>query len=179
MPLTLGSRLALAEGGRELARRDSHSHSSAHDGSTCDATALTIGELFLRQAERTPDALAVTCAGHSVTYTQLRSAANRLGRELRRRGVGPEVTVGLCLGPSVDLIIALLGIILAGGAYVPVDPDLPRDRIAEIVSGAGTLLTVTSAEIAGDLPGEARTILRRPDRARTWTRSRRRTTCST
>ena len=108
----------------------------------------TIGELFLLQADRTPEAPAVTCADRTLTYAELRSSANRLGRELRQRGVGPEVTVGVCMHRSVELVVALLAIVVAGGAYVPLDPDLPADRMAGIVSDAGASLVITSAQVA-------------------------------
>ena len=108
----------------------------------------TLGELFLLQADRTPGAPAVTCADRSLTYAELRLSANRLGRELRQRGVGPEVTVGVCMHRSVELVVALLAVVVAGGAYVPLDPDLPADRMAGIISDAGASLVITSAEVA-------------------------------
>jgi amino acid adenylation domain-containing protein len=90
--------------------------------------------LFEAQVERTPDAVAFSCGGETLTYARLNAAANQLARELRRLGIGPEVLVAVCLERSFQLIVALLGIFKAGGAYVPLDPAYPRERLRSILA---------------------------------------------
>jgi amino acid adenylation domain-containing protein len=93
--------------------------------------------LFEAQVERTPDAVAFTCAGEALTYRELNTQANQLARYLRQLGVGPEVMVGVCFERSFELIIALLSIFKAGGAYVPLDPDYPLDRLDYMLADSG------------------------------------------
>ena len=83
-----------------------------------------IHELFEAQAERSPEAVAVVCEDRQLTYGELNRRANQLGHYLRKRGVGPEVRVGICMNRSVEMVVGLLGILKAGGAYVPLDRDL-------------------------------------------------------
>ncbi|WP_280949744.1 AMP-binding protein, partial [Methylosinus sp. 3S-1] len=84
-----------------------------------------IHQLFEAQASETPDAVAVAFEEQSLTYAQLNARANRLAHHLRRLGVGPETLVGLCVERSLEMIVGLLGIMKAGGAYLPLDPDYP------------------------------------------------------
>ncbi|HEX8273747.1 MAG TPA: amino acid adenylation domain-containing protein [Longimicrobiaceae bacterium] len=102
-----------------------------------------IHELFREQAERVPDATAVTFGGRSLTFGELDGRANRLANHLRGMGVGPEVRVGICLERSLELMVAILGVMKAGGAYVPVDPAHPAERIGYVLedSAVGVLLT--------------------------------------
>ena len=89
----------------------------------------TITALFEEQAARRSDALAVTYAGESLTYTQLNARANQLARVLRRRGAGRGALVGVLLAPSIDMIVTLLAVLKTGAAYVPLDPSDPPDRL--------------------------------------------------
>ena len=89
-----------------------------------------IHELFEEQVERTPEAVAVICEEQQLTYRQLNARANQLAHYLRKRGVGPEVLVGICVERSLEMVIGLLGILKAGGAYVPLDPSYPEKRLA-------------------------------------------------
>ncbi|HYO12891.1 MAG TPA: amino acid adenylation domain-containing protein, partial [Thermoanaerobaculia bacterium] len=91
---------------------------------------LCLHDLVQAQAERTPDAVAVVCAGEKATYRELDRRANRLARRLRAAGVAREVPVGISLERSLDMVVALLAILKAGGAYVPLDPTYPPDRLA-------------------------------------------------
>ena len=84
---------------------------------------------FAAQARRTPEAIAVSCGGNSLTYHALDVLSNRTGATAARRGAGPESLVGLCAERSLELIVGLLGILKAGGAYVPLDPSSPADRL--------------------------------------------------
>ncbi|GII66113.1 hypothetical protein Skr01_61980 [Sphaerisporangium krabiense] len=113
--------------------------------------------LIERQADRTPDAVAVVSGEEALTYRELDARANRLARLLARRGAGPETVVGLCLDRSADLVVGMLGILKSGGAYLPIDPDLtPAERAAYLLADSGARLVVTSGRHAGGLaPCEA------------------------
>jgi non-ribosomal peptide synthetase component F len=92
------------------------------------AAGATLPELFAAQAARTPEAVAVVCGERVLSYAALQAHANRLAHHLRSLGVGPETIVGLCAERSLDLVVGLLGILKAGAAYLPLDPDYPRER---------------------------------------------------
>ncbi|WP_151484726.1 non-ribosomal peptide synthetase, partial [Streptomyces albicerus] len=123
-----------------------------------DIPEATLTELFERQAAQRSDAVAVTCDGATRTYGELNSRANRLARHLVAQGVGPESVVGICLERSADLVVALLAVLKAGGAYLPIDPDSPADRIASMVQDAQPVLLVTTSttgaaqDVAESLP---------------------------
>ena len=93
--------------------------------------------IFADRAARTPDAVALTCAGDSLTYRKLDEKSNQLARHLQARGVGPEVRVGLCLERSMEMVVSILGVLKAGGAYVPLDPFYPAERLAFQVEDSG------------------------------------------
>lgn len=109
-------------------------------------------ELFEQQADRTPGATAVVCPEGELTYGELERRANQLAHYLRRLGVRPEVSVGLCVERSANLIIGLLGILKAGGVYVPLDPAYPRDRLAFMLADAATQVLLTQHHLAERLP---------------------------
>ncbi|GAA4058582.1 amino acid adenylation domain-containing protein [Actinomadura miaoliensis] len=111
----------------------------------------TIVELFEAQVAARPDAVAVTCEGASLTYADLNARANRLARRLVEQGVGPEQFVALRLPRSVDLVVAILGVLKAGAAYVPIDPDYPADRIAYMLADADPVVTLRPEDV--DAPG--------------------------
>ena len=106
-------------------------------------------ELFAEQVRRTPYAIAVAYDDEQVSYAELDARANRLARCLRDLGVGPEVTVGVCLERSVELVVALLAILKAGGAYVPLDPGYPADRLAYMIGDARVAALVTTRALLG------------------------------
>ncbi|WP_449343604.1 condensation domain-containing protein, partial [Streptomyces yaanensis] len=97
----------------------------------------TLPGLFAGQVARTPDAVAVVFEGESVSYAELDARANRLARVLAGRGVGAESVVAVCLDRGVDMVVALLAVLKAGGAYLPVDPELPAERVAFMLADAG------------------------------------------
>ncbi|HEU5074221.1 MAG TPA: MupA/Atu3671 family FMN-dependent luciferase-like monooxygenase, partial [Polyangiaceae bacterium] len=108
--------------------------------------------LFEMQKERTPDKLAVTAGGRSLSFRELDRRANALAHELVKLGVGPDTLVGLCLGRSIDLPVAVLAIHKAGGAYVPLDPAYPRERLRFMVADAALKFVVTERAQQGVLP---------------------------
>lgn len=102
-----------------------------------------IHELFEAQAARTPDATAVTWEEKALTYRELNEQANQLAHYLRQRGIGPEVLVGLHVERSLEMVIGLLGILKSGGAYLPLDPAFPSERLTFMMEDAGIPLLVT------------------------------------
>ena len=105
--------------------------------------ARSMGELFAAQAAQRPAALAVRCGGEQLSYAELDARANSLAHGLIAYGVRPGTRVVVCLERSIDLIVALLGIIKAGGAYVALDPELPATRLALMVAEAGGPVVLT------------------------------------
>ena len=85
-----------------------------------------IHQLFEAQVEKSPDAVAVTFEDQQLTYRELNKRANQLAHYLRKRGVGPDVLVAICVERSLEMVVGLLGILKAGGAYVPLDPNIRR-----------------------------------------------------
>jgi amino acid adenylation domain-containing protein len=110
------------------------------------------------QAARTPHEPAVAFEGARLTYAGLERRAGRLAVRLRALGAGPDMPVGLFAERSADLIVALLGILKSGAAYVPMDPAYPSERLAFMVRDAGMRLVVTQASLAGKLPSGVRCV---------------------
>lgn len=102
-----------------------------------------IHKLFERQAERTPDALAVKFKGRSCSYSELNALANRLAARLQSLGVEPEVPVAICLERSIEMVVAVLGVLKAGGCYVPIDPSYPERRIDFMLTDCQAQVVVT------------------------------------
>ncbi|MEV0391014.1 non-ribosomal peptide synthase/polyketide synthase, partial [Nonomuraea sp. NPDC050643] len=125
----------------------------AWNDTTVQVRPATVTELFEAQAARTPDAVAVTSDGDAVTYAELNARANRLARLLAGRGVGPESVVALVMERGVELMAAVLGVLKAGGAYLPVDPEYPAGRIAYMIEDAAPAMVLASAATARTVPG--------------------------
>jgi amino acid adenylation domain-containing protein/non-ribosomal peptide synthase protein (TIGR01720 family) len=120
---------------------------------------VSIPELFARQAACTPDAPAVAYGNERLTFAELHAAANRLARVLRRRGVGPEVRVAVCLERGTDAVAALLGVLAAGGAYVPLDPANPPERLVEMLADSGAAVLVVREHLFPHLSIAAERVL--------------------
>jgi amino acid adenylation domain-containing protein len=112
-----------------------------------------IHELFTAQATRTPQATAVVCGAARRTYAEVERRSNQLAHAVRRRGVVPEVGVGVCLERSIDTIVAFLAVLKAGGVFVPLEPGHPPRRLAQLMSRAQLGLVITTSELADRLTG--------------------------
>jgi amino acid adenylation domain-containing protein/FkbH-like protein/thioester reductase-like protein len=104
------------------------------------------------QVDRTPDAPAVVFEDQMLTYRELDARANRLARYLHGRGVGPDQLVGICVERSLEMVVGLLGILKAGAAYVPLDPNYPSERLAHMVDDAGPSVLLTQERLKDRLP---------------------------
>ena len=113
-----------------------------------------IEQALARWAAERPDAVALHHEGTEVTYRELAERSDRVAAGLRAAGVEPGSFVGVCLDRSAELIIAMLGVLKAGAAYVPIDPTHPTDRIAYLVEDAGMTVLIGSADRPGAVPVE-------------------------
>jgi amino acid adenylation domain-containing protein len=120
----------------------------------------TLVQLFVEQVERTPEGIAYICEGERLSYRELNRRANQVAHYLQTLGVGPEVVVGLCLERSLEMVIGLLGIIKAGGAYLPLDPTYPAQRLTFMLADAGVQVLLTQEQLVDKLPGSAATLVR-------------------
>jgi amino acid adenylation domain-containing protein len=118
-----------------------------------------IHRLIEVQAASTPDAVAVTYEERGMTYQELNARANQLAHCLRERGVGPDVLVGLCVERSVEMMVGLLGILKAGGGYVPLDPEFPRERLAFMLEDSAAPVLVTQQHLLERLPESRATVI--------------------
>ena len=109
---------------------------------------LCVHELFQAQVARTPDAPAVVHEDGALTYAGLNGRANRLAHHLVRRGVGPDVPVGLCLERGPESVVAVLAVLKAGGAYVPLDPEYPEERLRYMLADSAPAVLLTQASLA-------------------------------
>jgi amino acid adenylation domain-containing protein len=112
----------------------------------------TVTRLFEEQVDRTPNATSVRCGENSLSYIELDQRANQLAHYLKQMGVGPEIKVGICLNRSLDMLVALLGILKSGGAYVPLDPSYPAKRLGYILEDAQIPILLTQVSLRGSLP---------------------------
>ncbi|MFF3442918.1 amino acid adenylation domain-containing protein [Streptosporangium sp. NPDC002721] len=113
-----------------------------------------------------PGAVAATCGGRSLTYAELETDVNRLANRLRREGVRPGAVVAVCATRSLETLVALLAVMRAGGAYLPLDPEYPAERLAFVLRDSGAELLLTEERVRGRLPeGAARVLLVEDPRA--------------
>ncbi|MEV0391013.1 amino acid adenylation domain-containing protein [Nonomuraea sp. NPDC050643] len=133
------------------------------NGAAVEVEPATLVELFEAQVRRTPEAVAVASGEVELSYAALDERANRLARLLVGRGVAVESTVGLVLGRGVEWVVAVLGVLKAGAAFLPLDPVYPADRIAFSLADAGAATVVTSSALAGRcLDGVQRVVIDDP-----------------
>lgn len=111
-----------------------------------------IHHLFETRAKETPDATAVVFEAESLTYQELNQQANQVAHYLQKTGVLPESLVGICIERSLDMVVGLLGILKAGAAYVPLDPNYPQERIEYILSRSDARSLITSSQVLPSLP---------------------------
>ncbi|MFC0540685.1 amino acid adenylation domain-containing protein [Kutzneria chonburiensis] len=112
----------------------------------------SVPDLFAAQVDRSPDAVAITCDGLELSYRDLADRVDRLARVLRGRGVGADTVVAVALPRSAELVVALLAVLRAGGAYLPVDPRYPSQRLEFVLADGRPTLLVTDSALAPDLP---------------------------
>ncbi|WP_143267267.1 non-ribosomal peptide synthetase, partial [Amycolatopsis thailandensis] len=112
----------------------------------------TLPALFEAQAARTPEAIAVTAGDVELSYAELDARANGLARLLRDRGVGPESVVGVVAPRSAELVVSMVAVLKAGGAYLPLDPESPADRIGFVLADAGAVCVVTTPDCVSLVP---------------------------
>jgi len=112
----------------------------------------SIHELFAAQTERTPDAVAAICENEQLTYRQLNAKANQMAHYLQTLGVKPEVLVGICCWRSLSVLVAILGILKVGAAYVPLDPAYPQERRSFMLADAKVPVLLTQKNLLETLP---------------------------
>ena len=103
-----------------------------------------IHDSFERAAERAPDSVAVEFEGERLTYRELNHRSNQLAWHLRKLGVGPDVLVGICLEPSLEMVVSILAVLKSGGGYVPLDPAYPAERLAFMLEDAQTSVLLSN-----------------------------------
>ena len=114
-----------------------------------------IHELVEAQVERTPEAVAVLFEHRQLTYRELNARANQLAHYLQKQGVGPEVRVGVCMERSLEMVVGLLGVLKAGGTYVPLDAAYPQERLAFMLEDTQAPVLLTQKELIPGLPKNA------------------------
>jgi amino acid adenylation domain-containing protein/non-ribosomal peptide synthase protein (TIGR01720 family) len=120
---------------------------------------LCFHELFEEQAKKTPKKTAVVYAKKSLSYEELNTRANKVARYLQKLGAGPEVRVGICVERSLEMVVALLGVLKAGAAYLPLDPSYPAERMRYMLEDAQAAVLVTQSSLLEKLqPCEVRIV---------------------
>ncbi|MGK7926524.1 MAG: amino acid adenylation domain-containing protein [Spirulina sp.] len=116
-----------------------------------DYPAKCAHQLFEEWVQREPEAIAAVFGERSLTYEQLNRRANQLARSLRQRGVDSEILVGLCVERSLEMLVGLLGILKAGGGYVPLDPNYPPERLGYMLEDSGITVLLTQRSLRDHL----------------------------
>jgi hypothetical protein len=113
---------------------------------------VCLHQLIAAQVERTPDAVAVTFGEKQLTYRELFAQAKKLAAELRKAGAAPDRLIGVCMERSLEMVVALVAILKAGAAYVPLDPEYPAERLSFMMQDAAVPLLLTQESLAATLP---------------------------
>ena len=116
------------------------------------ATEAYVHLLFERQAELVPDSIALVFDGWQLTYAELNRRADQLARHLRGAGIGAERAVAICVRRSLEMIVGLLGVLKAGGVYVPIDPSTPQERLSFLLEDTGAAVLLTQQSLLSNLP---------------------------
>jgi len=116
---------------------------------------LCTHELFEAQVERTPDATAMVWQEQQLTYRELNSRANRLAHYLRKRGAGPGSLIGICMQRSSEMLLSVIATLKVGAAYVPLDPEYPRDRLTAMIEDCSPVLLLTQQQTVSELSPRA------------------------
>ena len=128
-------------------------------GAGRSARDIPVHHLFEEQVRKTPEAIAVMSGGQSVTFENLNRRANKLARFLLKKGVKADELVGISLPRSIDMVAALLAVMKAGGAYLPLDPAYPAEHLKYILDDAKPILVLTDKNSADKLPLESRRLV--------------------
>ncbi len=112
------------------------------------SSVVRFDEVLRAQTERTPERIAIRFGKQQLSYSELEARSDQLSNVLRRRGIGRGILVGLCLEPSVDMVVAVFAVMKAGGGYVPLDPAFPGGRLAFMLADSGLALVVSRSEFA-------------------------------
>ncbi len=120
---------------------------------------VTLPQLVEAQVARTPDLTSIVFGERSLTYAQLNARANRLARHLVAMDIGPEALVGICLLRAPEMIVALLAVLKTGAAYLPLDPEYPQARLADMLQDAAPACVVTTSALTSRLPQNAKTLV--------------------
>ncbi|MGV9315006.1 amino acid adenylation domain-containing protein [Streptomyces sp. NPDC003691] len=147
-------------GGVDVLTGDERHRLAALNDTAAPAPRETLPELVTARALRTPDAVAVVAGTTELTYRELDTRADRLAAILRDRGIGPESVVAVALPRSAELIVAQLGVLKSGGAYLPLDPGQPAARTGLLLDAAEPALLLTDRETAAALPDRLPPVLR-------------------
>ena len=110
---------------------------------------MTIDELISEQAKKIPQKTALICGNHEISYAELEKRSNQLARYLRSKGVGQETLVGVNVERSIEMVISLLGVLKAGGGYVPLDPLYPEERLKYMIADAGLEIVISGKQSNG------------------------------
>jgi amino acid adenylation domain-containing protein len=145
-PGTPIAELALLDGDE----RDQLAHAWNHTARAMPPRTLPV--LIDERAACTPDAIAIVSRAGTLTYGELAARAHQLAHHLRARGLAREERVGICLDRGPDLVVAMLGVLAAGGAYLPLDAELPAERLAYMAADAGVRVVLTGPELLGRVP---------------------------
>ncbi|MFD2122496.1 amino acid adenylation domain-containing protein [Streptomyces cirratus] len=150
-------------GGIDLLSAEQHRLIEEWNSTAVPVPDTTLVELFERQVAATPDAPATVFREELLSYAELDARAERLAGALRERGAGPERIVAVALHRSTEMVVALLAVLKSGAAYLPVDPTLPAERVAYLLSDAEPVLLITTEDVEPLLPGAPGPVRVRPD----------------